>query len=127
MSTDRGIAAAELYYLLFDKILSTPAEIGHGREGYYFVEADENTMYDVVKAIGEALVTIGRVDEAEPTVLTPGERVQYFGNEQIAFMLFANVRCRADRARRDLGWKPQYMTKDFISGVHTEVKAILNA
>ena len=54
--------AAQFYYLLFDAALGPDAsKLSHGREGYYFVAADEYRGYDVCKAIGDALVAqIGR-------------------------------------------------------------------
>ncbi|TFK91171.1 NAD-P-binding protein [Polyporus arcularius HHB13444] len=113
---------AEFYYLLFDAVLSDPTKLGHGREGYYFVAADECKAYDIIKGIGEALVDLGRADNAEPTELTPEERVQIFGSEYVVSLLFSNARCSADRGRQSLGWKPKYGTKDLIESIHHEVE-----
>ncbi len=116
--------AAEFYYLLFDAVLADPTKLGHGREGYYFVAADECKVYDIIKGIGEALVDLGRADNAEPTELTPEERVQIFGSEYIVSLLFSNARCSADRGRQSLGWKPKYGTKDVIDSIHYEVEIV---
>ncbi|RPD64771.1 NAD-P-binding protein [Lentinus tigrinus ALCF2SS1-6] len=116
---------AEFYYLLFDAILTDPSKLGHGREGYYFVEADEQSGYDISKAIGEALVALGRADDAEPTELTPEERVQMFGSEYLVTLLWSNARCRADRGRKTLDWKPKYGTKDLLDSIPHEVEVVL--
>jgi hypothetical protein len=66
-------SVADLYIVLYDSIISNPAT-GHGREGFYFGENGEHTLYDVIgKAIGEALVAIGKTDNLEPTTFTKEE------------------------------------------------------
>ena len=62
--------------------------------------------------IGTALAAEGLATDAEPTELTPEERVKYFGSEATANLFFANVRGRGDRGRRDLGWTPKHTTED---------------
>ena len=57
------LTAAEFFYLLFDKAITDPAKLGHGREGYYFVENSEHSLYDLCKAIGTALVEAGRAGD----------------------------------------------------------------
>ncbi|KAF7974800.1 hypothetical protein HWV62_11299 [Athelia sp. TMB] len=57
---------AELYIKLFDAAQAddtTP----HGRFGFYFAENGELSMYDFSKAIGEALVSAGKITSPEPT------------------------------------------------------------
>lgn len=110
--------------MLFDAVLADPSKLGHGRDGYYFVAADECKAYDIIKAIGDALVDLGRSDDAEPTELTPEERVQLFGSEFLVSILFANCRCRADRGKQTLGWKPKFGTKDLLDSVHYEVELV---
>jgi hypothetical protein len=68
---------ADLYVVLYDSIVSNPSNTGHGREGFYFGENGEHTLYDVGKAIGEALVAIGKTDNPEPTTLTKEELDKY--------------------------------------------------
>ena len=55
--------------------------MGHGREGYFFGESGEHTWGDISKAIGKALVELGHGKDEEPTTITPGELVKYFGSE----------------------------------------------
>ena len=69
---------ADLYIVLYNSIVSNPAT-GHGREGIYFGENGEHTFYDMGKAIGEALMTAGKVDNPEPTTFTKEEIDKYFG------------------------------------------------
>ena len=69
---------ADLYIILYNSIVSNPAT-GHGREGIYFGENGEHTFYDMGKAIGEALMTAGKVDNPEPTTFTKEEIDKYFG------------------------------------------------
>ena len=68
---------ADLYIVLYNSIVSNPAT-GHGREGIYFGENGEHTFYDMSKAIGEALMTAGKVDNPEPTTFTKEETDKYF-------------------------------------------------
>lgn len=68
---------ADLYIVLYNSIITNPAT-GHGREGIYFAENGEHNLYDVGKAIGEALVAVGKTDNPEPTTLTKEEIDKYF-------------------------------------------------
>ena len=119
------LTAAEFFYLLFDKAITDPAKLGHGREGYYFVENSEHSLYDLCKTIGTALVEAGRADDAEPTLFTAEERAAIFGGDTMAFLQFTNARCRADRGRRDLGWKPVYTTEELFKVAKKEVELAL--
>lgn len=68
---------ADLYLVLFDSIRSSPST-GHGREGIYFAESGEHSLYEVGKAIGETLVALGKSDNPEPTTFTKEELDKYF-------------------------------------------------
>lgn len=70
-------SVADLYVVLYDSIVANPAT-GHGREGIYFGENGEHKLYEVGKAIGEVLVTIGKTDNPEPTTFTQEELDKYF-------------------------------------------------
>ncbi|EGN98782.1 hypothetical protein SERLA73DRAFT_181420 [Serpula lacrymans var. lacrymans S7.3] len=109
---------ASLYIVLYEAILAGKA--GHGREGLYFGENGEHLLYDVSKAVAEALYELGKGRSPEPTMVTEEElkvdpRTIYLGT---------NSRCRASRARA-LGWKPKYTTKDLLASIKPEVEAIL--
>jgi len=111
---------ADLYVLIFSKLLEgTP--IGHGREGYYFGENGEHTLYDVAKAIGQAMVELGKAKSAEPTTFTKEELDKYFGGSDY---MGTNSRCRAERSRA-IGWKPVKLTKDMLASIKPEMEAML--
>jgi hypothetical protein len=69
---------ADLYLVLYDSIKTNPQGTGHGREGFYFGESGEHSLYQVGKAVSEALVAIGRGQSAEPTTFTQDETNKYF-------------------------------------------------
>lgn len=72
------VLVADLYIVLFDSIRKNPKGTGHGREGFYFGENGEHSLYEVGKALGQALVDLGRATEAEPTTFTKEEIGKYF-------------------------------------------------
>jgi hypothetical protein len=111
---------ADLYVVLYNSIVSDPAT-AHGREGIYFGENGEHTLYDLSKAIGEALTEIGKLDNPEPTILTKEEIVKYFRSSKL---IGANSRARGTRSR-SIGWKPVKTTKDFLESIKSEVLAFV--
>ena len=120
--TQNALADANAFFRLFDAALFDPAKVSHGREGYFFVEGGEHGMDEIIGAIGKALVGLGLVSEAEPDVFTAEERVQYYGSDIFAFLLFSNARCTADRIRKELGWAPKHTTEEFIGSLQKEVE-----
>jgi hypothetical protein len=66
---------ADLYIILYDSIVSNPAT-GHGRAGFYFGENGEHPMYEVSKAISEAMLALGKGQTLEPTPFTEEETRQ---------------------------------------------------
>lgn len=83
---------AELYALALEK---APAG------SFYYVENGSAAFGDLVRAIGKAL----GLGEAESW---PAEAaVARWGRELAVFALGSNSRVRADKARRELGWKPR--------------------
>ena len=69
---------ADLYIILYNSIISNPST-AHGREGIYFGENGEVAFYDIWKAIGEALASVGKLDNPEPTTFTEEDIVTYLG------------------------------------------------
>jgi hypothetical protein len=61
-----------LYIVLYDSILSDP-DTAHGREGFYFGENGEYTLYEASKAISETLLARGMGKTLEPTEFTEEE------------------------------------------------------
>ena len=107
----------DLYILLLDVVTKPGDTAPHGREGYYFTANGECTLYDMCKAVGEALVAAGVATEAEPDTLSQEECDKYFGKYgdfEVVSLFFANVRCNADRARRDLGWAPTHTPDEVL-------------
>ncbi|PPQ67531.1 hypothetical protein CVT25_006072 [Psilocybe cyanescens] len=115
---------ADLYIVLFNSI-RVDASTGHGREGIYFGENGEHRMYQVAKAIAEALVTLGRSDNPEPSSFTKEEtdkysvvKIHYLDN-----IRDNNSRCRGNRSRV-IGWKPVKTTEDFLASIKPEIEAL---
>ncbi|KAJ2916607.1 hypothetical protein MD484_g3822, partial [Candolleomyces efflorescens] len=111
---------ADIYILVLDAVLSKKNP-GHGREGFYFGENGEHTLYDAYKRVSEILFDLGVGKSREPTAFS-GEEIDKYS--LALFGLGANSRCRANRAR-GLGWKPVKTTEDFIDSLDAEVRAFL--
>ncbi|ESK83754.1 NAD-P-binding protein [Moniliophthora roreri MCA 2997] len=109
----------DLYSLLYDAILNNPDKIGHGREGYYFGASGEHKLYDISKAIGDAMVELGLSDDAEPTTFTDEDINKYFNGSNY---LGSNSRCVPDRSKA-LGWNPKKSTGDMLKSIKPEVVA----
>ncbi|KAF7424397.1 hypothetical protein PC9H_009704 [Pleurotus ostreatus] len=110
---------ADLYILLLDAALSKP-ETGHGVNGYYFGESGEHSLYDVGKAVAEALVDLG-IGSPEPTTFTKAEIDKYFGGSAY---LGSNSRARANHSRA-VGWSPKKSTTDMLASIRAEVEEAL--
>lgn len=74
---------ADLYLVLWDAIRRTPNEISHGREGFYFGENGENSLYEIGKAIGQALTALGKSNNQEPAAFTAEEIKKYLPGVRI--------------------------------------------
>ncbi|KAJ2933382.1 hypothetical protein H1R20_g3697, partial [Candolleomyces eurysporus] len=109
---------ANLFTVLFDAIRKDPDSIGHGKDGYYFVENLEYSAYEIAEAIGQALVELGVADTAEPNAFSEEELTQIFGN--LWPLLATNSRARGDRSR-GLGWKPVDGKEALIQNVKDNV------
>ncbi|KAI0360027.1 NAD-P-binding protein [Trametes cingulata] len=110
---------AQLYRTILESALSG-ADIGHGREGYYFAENGEHNMLDIAKAMGAALKDMGLAVTVEPSTFTKEELNKYFGGSE---SLGTNVRCRAERSRT-IGWKPVKTTTDMLASIRPEIEDI---
>ena len=69
---------------------------------FYFVENGEASFRDMVEALASAL----RLGPARSW--TVEEAVAAWGYQRAVFSLGSNCRVRADRARRELGWRPKH-------------------
>jgi len=112
---------ADLYVVLFNAIQAgnNPA-CGHGREGFYFGENGEHTLYEVAKAIAVALVQLGLSVDPEPSPFTKEEIDKYFNGSSY---LGTNSRCRGTRSRA-IGWKPVKTKEDLLASIKPEVETM---
>jgi len=95
-------------------------------------------MYDVGKAVGQALVDLGISSSNEPTTFTEEELDKYFGVGicilrwspgsidllQGSDYLGSNSRCRGIRSRA-IGWKPTKTTVDMLASIKPEAEVLL--
>jgi len=113
--------AADLFIVLYNSIRSNPST-GHGRNGYYFGENGEHSLYEISRAIGEAFVALGKGNNPEPTTFTDEEVKKYFGGPWLG----SNSRCRATHSRA-IGWKPLKTKKDLLESIKPEVEVSLGS
>ena len=74
-------------------------------------------LYDLAKAVSEALYNKGRSKSATPTALTGDEMTKYYPGT----MFFGgNSRCKGERSRA-IGWNPKKGDPDFLASVEEEV------
>ncbi|KAL0566873.1 hypothetical protein V5O48_015125 [Marasmius crinis-equi] len=113
---------ADLYSVLLDSTLKNPEKTGHGRDGFYFGVAGEHRLYDLGKAVGDALVSLGIAKTPEPTTFTHEEIGQYFWGSP--YILGSNVRCQANRSI-SIGWNPKKTSEDLLKSIRPEVEALV--
>ncbi|KAL1762272.1 hypothetical protein FB107DRAFT_268554 [Schizophyllum commune] len=110
----------DLYMLLVDAVLRDPASIPHGREGYYFGATEEHSWYEASRAIGEAMVALGKTDNPEPTSFTDEEIAKWYKG----YDLCSNARARPTHATA-LGWKPKQKKAEFLASLRHEVEGCI--
>ncbi|KAI6104126.1 hypothetical protein F5141DRAFT_1216679 [Pisolithus sp. B1] len=111
---------SDLFVVVYENALSGRA--AHGREGFYFGENGEHKVYDVSKAIAQALYELGKGRSPEPEPFTQ-EDYEHFGRRNLEY-LGTNSRCRGRRGRL-LGWKPKYTTEDMFKGIKFEAEYVI--
>jgi nucleoside-diphosphate-sugar epimerase len=84
---------ADLYLLALER-----AEPG----SFYFVENGETSFRDIADALASAL----RLGPAQSWTID--EAIAAWGSQRAVFSLGSNCRVRADRARRERGWRPEH-------------------
>jgi len=67
-----------MFYRLFEAVSKDAEGTAHGREGYYFANEGDFTMYDYTAAIGEVLKELGNITDATPKPFTEAESDEYF-------------------------------------------------
>ena len=76
---DDSETVADLYILLLNTIIVRPEYAAHGRDGFYFAENGEHTMYQLGKVICEGMNVMGVCSDLEPSAFTDDELARYFG------------------------------------------------
>ena len=69
----------DLYRLLLNALLASPEKVAHGRKGYYIAESDEFSYGDLNKEIGRVLFKLGKVANAQQSILSGDETGTYGG------------------------------------------------
>jgi hypothetical protein len=80
-----------LYIVLFDHVQTNPSYGGHGTSGYYFGENGEHLLADISKAIGKAMVALGKAKSPEPTTFNDEEIQKYFGGVSLVLYLLRSL------------------------------------
>ncbi|GAB1193872.1 hypothetical protein APSETT444_003107 [Aspergillus pseudonomiae] len=93
-----------LYELLFDAALSGHGSLWGG-EAYYLAETEEHCWGDLARNIARIAAEKGYIPAAEVESLDHSTATAWAGFEAASWGL--NVRCRAHRARKLLGWAPK--------------------
>ncbi|KAL4892023.1 NAD(P)-binding protein [Aspergillus ambiguus] len=113
----------DLYMAMFDAVLSGRTDLW-GPEAYYLAETGEYRWSDLAREIALIAQKEGFIPTAETESLEAHIAQEWAGFEAASWGL--NVRCRATRARKVLGWNPQgpSLEKELPGIVRGEWKAL---
>jgi nucleoside-diphosphate-sugar epimerase len=100
---------SNVYLRLVEEAIKGGGSATWGEEAYYFAEDGEFYWGDVAKRIAKEAFKKGYIPTSEMDIFTPAEADELcrYGSFLWAF----NSRCRAVRARKLLGWKPELTKK----------------
>ncbi|KAH9836833.1 uncharacterized protein C8Q71DRAFT_858030 [Rhodofomes roseus] len=115
---------ADAFILLFNKIIAGAQGVGHGWEGYYYLENGELSWNAIAGAIGKALVELGVGKSPEVTSFTADEITKYYKSEFASSVVSSTCRAKGERARA-LGWSPKYGVADMLAGLKPELEFFL--
>ena len=103
------IDCAELYALLYTKVVTFKEKLGHGKDGYYFAAAGEYVRIEVAKSIATALSSHGWITpDLKP--FSEEEIDKYFGGKLGGkYYMGTNSRAFPHKAQQ-LGWKAERST-----------------
>ncbi|KAH9914493.1 NAD(P)-binding protein [Epithele typhae] len=117
---------ASLYAIILRRLVSSPASITHGRDGYFFAENGEHLWLDLSRRVAEALFALGAIESAELVKFETEESIGEFAkHEAYVFANGTNARSRADRARSQLGWAPTRTVEDLWASIKPEAEALI--
>jgi nucleoside-diphosphate-sugar epimerase len=128
---------ANLYILLLDTVLSDQ-DVGHGWNGVYVPARDHCMFKELSERVGQALVKLGKISEANPDSWSEEEIFKFWDGVSSCWcchlksklillqshLLGGNVRYCPTRAL-SLGWNPHYTKDDFLRSVYSEAEAAL--
>ncbi|KAF9069717.1 hypothetical protein BDP27DRAFT_1383066 [Rhodocollybia butyracea] len=114
---------ADLYSLVFDATLSETSSLPHGRDGYIFGITGEHSLYQVCKAVAQAMVRVGKGKSEEPTSFTKEEIDKYFSVGGYA-ALSTNSRGKPTRGAA-LGWAPKKTTEDMLANINLDLEIVI--
>ncbi|KAI0822500.1 NAD-P-binding protein [Trametes gibbosa] len=128
----------DLYVGMFDALLESLEKVSHGREGYFIGEGGELSGTASLTGLAQAMFELGHVSSPEAVHYNLEEIGRYFDGDAssgfknevyngqlIGRAVFANTRCKAERAHRDFGWTPKHSTKDYFAGLKSEVEILV--
>ncbi|KAL0063875.1 hypothetical protein AAF712_009229 [Marasmius tenuissimus] len=80
----KDLLVADFYELLFKSVLdqSRLKEVPHGKEGYFFLGAEEIKTYRYHNDVSRILFDLGKAESAQPTQFTLEEAEKYFGPQE---------------------------------------------
>ncbi|KAJ7581520.1 hypothetical protein C8J56DRAFT_1168984 [Mycena floridula] len=117
---------SDLVVLLYDAATERPSETGHGREGFYFAENGQSSLYDMNKAVQQVLIKTGRAKTGSqvPTTLSKDEIAKYLPVPPFFLRIVSgNAACKSSRSR-SLGWKPVKGQKDFLESLSEDLELV---
>lgn len=105
--------ASSALLLLVEEALSTESRVDWGRNGYYFVEAGEDSFTNFAKVVGRELHSQGYVSDTDVDSLDERgvAKIWEWGPK----FWGSSSRSRADRLRA-LGWRPSGITEEDTIG-----------
>ncbi|EHL02054.1 hypothetical protein M7I_2009 [Glarea lozoyensis 74030] len=117
-----------LYHLLVTAIINTSSTLKCGKEGYYYAESGSRSWKSIAEQIGVVGHNLGVFENTDVKTVEMKEVADAFykGDERLAeSVLGSNSRIKGDRARRILGWKPEFSEGGFEGEVERVVRELL--
>ncbi|KAH9918381.1 NAD(P)-binding protein [Epithele typhae] len=117
---------ADLFAIILRRMLSDPASLAHGREGYFFAENGEHLWRELSARVADVLYALGAIDSPELLKFETEDGIGEFAkNEPYVFANGTNARSRAVRARQQLGWTPMRGLNDLWASLKPEAEALI--
>ncbi|OJD34770.1 nucleoside-diphosphate-sugar epimerase [Diplodia corticola] len=106
--------------------LTTTTKATWGPQAYYFAENGEFEWGAVAGLVADECKRRGLIESAELDCLSLDDVEAMVGNPVMGPLWGQNSRCKASRARRDLGWRPVMLSleEDIARNVAVEAEAL---